>query len=92
MEHNISIDKKIRGAKLLRTDLPISFESTKNHEQWSFIQRTIKTPGLYGYKWHTLSELHIKLFGQDFEDAHHVLVDISLTEKCFWELRNRGVI
>ena len=40
----------------------------------------------------TLSEHHIKLFGEDFEDAHDALVDISITGKCFWELRNRGVI
>jgi len=33
-----------------------------------------------------------KIFGEDFEDAHDALVDISITEKCFWELRNSGVI
>lgn len=51
-----------------------------------------RIPGLYGYKWPKLSELHIKLFGVDFDDAHDASVDINATEKCFWELKKRGLI
>ena len=90
--HNISFDEKIMGAELLRKDVPSSFESTKKLCTMKSSTEYCKIPGLYGYKWPTLSELHIKLFGEDFEDAHDALVDISITEKCFWELRNRGVI
>ena len=68
------------------------FETTKKLCTIKSLTNNHKIPGLYGYKWPTLSELHIKLFGVDFEDAHDALVDISITEKCFWELRNRGVI
>ncbi|MHA7056780.1 hypothetical protein ACWGOQ_0006140 [Aquimarina sp. M1] len=46
-----------------------------------------KISGNYGYKWPTLSELHIKLFGEDFEGAHDASADIMATEKCFWEMK-----
>ena len=40
-------------------------------------------PGSYGYKWPKLSELHYKLFGSYFEEAHNAAVDITTTAKCF---------
>ena len=45
-----------------------------------------------GYKWPRLSELHIKLFEKDFEDAHDALVDTSACVRCFFELRAKGII
>tara|TARA_Y100000385_G_scaffold291752_1_gene371983 strand:+ start:2185 stop:2754 length:570 start_codon:yes stop_codon:yes gene_type:complete len=89
--HNISFDEKIMGAELLRKDIPSSFESTKKLCTMKSSTEYCQIPGRYGYKWPTLLELHIKLFGEGFEDAHDALVDISITEKCFWELRNRGI-
>lgn len=44
------------------------------------------------YKWPTLSELHIKLFGEDFEGAHDASADINATRECFWKLIELGVI
>ena len=51
-----------------------------------------KIPGRFGYKWPSLSELHIKLFGEDFEEAHDASVDINATERSFWRLKQVGVI
>ena len=51
-----------------------------------------KIPGPYGYKWPKLSELHMKLFGEYFEEAHDAAADINATVKCFWELKRRGVM
>jgi DNA polymerase III epsilon subunit-like protein len=49
--------------------------------------------GRYGeYKWPTLSELHKKLFGYDFEKAHNALADIEATAKCFWKMRGLNLI
>ena len=90
--HNISFDEKIMGADLLRKDIASSFEVTAKLCTMKASTAYCKIPGRYGYKWPTLAELHIKLFGEDFEDAHDALVDISITEKCFWELKNRGVL
>jgi DNA polymerase III epsilon subunit-like protein len=90
--HNISFDEKIMGAELLRNKLDSNFESIRKLCTMKSSTDYCKLPGMYGYKWPTLSELHIKLFGVDFEDAHDALVDISVTEKCFWELKRRGLI
>lgn len=51
-----------------------------------------RLPGPYGFKWPKLSELHYKLFGFDFKEAHDASVDINATEKCFWEMRKTGWI
>ena len=51
-----------------------------------------RIPGYYGYKWPKLSELHIKLFGEDFDEAHYISVYINATEKCFWEMKKIGII
>ena len=45
-----------------------------------------RIPGPYGYKWPKLSELHRKLFGEDFAEAHNAAADIQATERCFREL------
>jgi len=89
--HNISFDEKIMGAELLRNEVDSNFENTRKLCTMKSSTEYCKIPGMYGYKWPTLSELHIKLFGEGFEDAHDALVDISVTEKCFWELRRRGI-
>ena len=49
-------------------------------------------PGAYGYKWPRLSELHYKLFGKHFEEAHNAAVDINATAKCFWKLKELGYL
>ena len=51
-----------------------------------------KLDGPYGYKWPKLSELHYKLFGIGFEEAHNAAVDINATAKCFWEMKKIGVL
>jgi DNA polymerase-3 subunit epsilon len=90
--HNMSFDEKIIGSEFLRNGfqntIPIkpkicTMQSTTNY---------CKINGNYGYKWPKLSELHHKLFGYDFEEAHNAMVDINATAKCFWELKKIGVI
>ena len=51
-----------------------------------------KIPGKFGFKWPKLMELHQKLFGCDFDNAHDSSADIAATEKCFWELKKRGIL
>jgi len=90
--HNISFDEKILGAELLRKGIESSFETTPKLCTMKSSTDYCRIPGPYGYKWPKLSELHIKLFGEDFEDAHDASVDINATAKCFWEMRKIGVI
>jgi DNA polymerase III epsilon subunit-like protein len=51
-----------------------------------------KIKGRRGYKWPSLEELHILLFGDTFESAHSALADVRACAKCFFELKRRGVI
>lgn len=90
--HNISFDEKIVGAELLRKRVPSSFSRKSKLCTMKASTNYCRLPGPYGYKWPKLSELHIKLFGTDFDEAHDASVDINATEKCFWEMRKIGLI
>lgn len=85
--HNMNFDEKIVGAEFIRKNITnqlfrknriCTMESSTNY---------CKISGPYGYKWPKLSELHIKLFGVDFEEAHDAAADINATAKCFWRMR-----
>ena len=90
--HNISFDEKILGAELLRKRIQSNFNRKRKLCTMQSSTAYCRLPGPYGYKWPKLSELHIKLFGEDFDDAHDASVDINATEKCFWEMRKIGLI
>jgi DNA polymerase III subunit epsilon len=42
-----------------------------------------------GYKWPKLQELHVYLFGEEFDGAHDALADVRATAKCYFELKRR---
>lgn len=90
--HNISFDEKIIGAELLRKGVLSDFETKRKLCTMKAATSYCKIRGYYGYKWPKLSELHIKLFDEDFEGAHDASADINATEKCFWEMRRKGLI
>ncbi len=90
--HNINFDKMILGAELLRKDIRSDFEKKRKLCTMEASTDYCQIEGYYGYKWPKLSELHIKLFGKDFEGAHDAFADIDATERCFWEMRRIGLI
>ena len=90
--HNISFDEKFLGAELLRKRIKSDFSRKRKLCTMQSSTSYCRLPGPYGYKWPKLSELHIKLFGEDFDEAHDASVDINATEKCFWEMRKIGLI
>ena len=90
--HNMSFDEKIVGAEFLRKSIDHKLFDTLRICTKLASTDYCKLPGQYGYKWPKLSELHIKLFGEDFEDAHDALVDVEACARCFFELAKRGVI
>jgi len=89
--HNISFDEKIAGAELLRKGIESDFFRKKRFCTMHASTNYCGLPGPYGYKWPKLSELHITLFGEEFDEAHDAAADINATEKCFWELRRMGL-
>jgi DNA polymerase-3 subunit epsilon len=90
--HNMKFDINVLGAEFLR----LKFKTSKNlikictmTEGTSYC----KLPGRYGnYKWPTLTELHMKLFGSNFEGAHDALDDVKACAKSFFELKRVGHI
>jgi DNA polymerase III subunit alpha len=44
------------------------------------------------YKWPKLEELHHKLFGTKFDEAHNAVADVEATTRCFFELLRLKVI
>ncbi|MBI5726725.1 MAG: 3'-5' exonuclease, partial [Ignavibacteriales bacterium] len=90
--HNISFDEKIIGAEYIRNKIP---DVTNGKSKICTMTGSVNycaISGPYGFKWPKLSELHRKLFGADFNEAHNAMVDIGATAKCFWELRRLGVL
>ncbi len=90
--HNINFDAKVTGSEFLRI---LSRNPISNLEHLCTMESSTnfcKIHGNFGYKWPKLSELHIKLFGVDFEGAHNALADIEATAKCFWEMRRLKLI
>ena len=90
--HNMNFDEKIIGAEFLRSEIDNALFETKRLCTMKASTDYCGLQGNYGYKWPKLSELHIKLFGEDFEEAHDAAVDIRTCAKCFWELKRRGII
>jgi len=90
--HNMSFDEKIVGAEFLRQRIKNSLSEIERICTMKVSTDYCKLPGKYGYKWPKLSELHIKLFNNDFEEAHDASVDIAACAKCFWELKKIGII
>jgi len=90
--HNINFDSKIVGAEMIRKEIKTNLFSKKLICTMESTTNFCQIPGLYGNKWPKLSELHVKLFGEDFEEAHNALVDIEATAKCFWKLKELNII
>ncbi len=89
--HNIKFDEKIVGAEFIRNNIASElFRKPRLCTMLSSVDYC-KIPGYYGYKWPKLDELHQKLFGESFDNAHDAAADIGATAKCFWELKKRGV-
>jgi len=90
--HNMSFDEKIAGAEFLRNGMANPIPGKDSICTMSTTTDYCQLEGPYGYKWPKLTELHHKLFGEGFEEAHDAGIDISATARCFWELRARGVL
>jgi len=100
--HNIAFDEKILGAEYLRAGRKNVLEGKR---RICTMKGTVEFCGLlndasysnfkvnkYRYKWPKLQELHEKLFGCYFEEAHNACIDIEITAKCFWKLKEFGVL
>lgn len=90
--HNISFDEKIVGAEFIRKNMINSIPFKTRICTMTSTTNFCAIPGVRGYKWPKLQELHYKLFGEEFEEAHDASTDITATAKCFWRLKELGEI
>lgn len=90
--HNLGFDYPVLNCEYKRLGLINPFENLKQicTMLWSTEYCAIKYQN--GYKWPKLSELHYKLFGYNFDEAHNASIDIKATVKCFWQLVENCVI
>lgn len=94
--HNVSFDINIVGAELLRADINYNILLKPKVDTMLKSINYCAVPNQYPqgdkYKWPKLQELHKKLFGYEFEDAHDAMADIRATKKCFFEMKRIGLI
>lgn len=90
--HNVSFDEKVMGAEFLRKKVASGIMDTPKIDTKDESTEYCAIPGARGYKWPTLTELHKKLFGVDFDDAHDAAADVEATTRSFLELVRLGVI
>lgn len=93
--HNIEFDINIMGAEYFRMgygDQTLAAKASLDTKDLATDFCAI--PGGKGgkFKWPTLTELHTKLFGVAFDEAHDAAYDVAATGKCFFGLITNGVI
>lgn len=92
--HNIEFDLNIMGAEYLRQGGENALEGVAYIDTKNESTDYCAIPGGKGgkFKWPTLSELHNKLFGRPFSDAHNAAADVEATARCFFALCEKQVI
>ena len=93
--HHIEFDISILGAELLRMGFTIdSFLQLGKVDTGIVSTEYCKLAGGIGgkLKMPRLVELHEKLFGKDFGDAHDASYDVAATARCFFGLIRQRVV
>ncbi|NJM16911.1 MAG: 3'-5' exonuclease [Bacteroidales bacterium] len=83
--HNVEFDANIVGAEYHRKQMEDALAVAKHVDTKDASTDFCAIPGGKGgrYKWPTLTELHTRLFGTGFNDAHDAAYDVAATAKCF---------
>lgn len=86
--HNIGFDINIVAAENHRLGLQNPVAAMANLDTKDLSTDYCAIPGGRNgkFKWPTLTELHQKLFGKPFEDAHDAAYDVDATARCFFGL------
>jgi DNA polymerase III epsilon subunit-like protein len=90
--HNLDFDVNVISAEYLRSGFELPFGGKK---QICTMRKSVEFCGIAGkrgYKWPKLSQLHQKLFRSDFDEAHDAKADVAACARCFFALKERGVI
>jgi DNA polymerase III subunit epsilon len=94
--HNLDFDLPSINTEFLRCKLETAllkkqkFCTMKTPKIISYCE--LPSPSGRGYKWPTLTQLHLRLFETEFLDSHNASADVEACAKCYFELRKRGII
>jgi len=94
--HNAEFDLPIVNTEFMRCKLETDllkkqrFCTMKTPKIISYCR--LPSPSGRGYKWPTLTQLHVQLFETEFTDSHKAGADVEACAKCYFELRKRGII
>jgi len=92
--HNIEFDVNVTGCEFFRLgDLEPLVTTLDAIDTKDVSTEWCALPGGRGgkFKWPTLTELHTKLFGKGFGDAHDAAYDVDATARCFFGLISQNV-
>ena len=86
--HNVEFDNNIVGCELLRNSLDNILSDFPSLDTMKESVEYCQIPGGRGgsFKWPSLTDLHQKLFGEAFAEAHNASADVEATTRCFLEL------
>ena len=86
--HNVAFDNNIVGCELLRNSLDNILSDFPSLDTMKESVEYCQIPGGRGgsFKWPSLTDLHQKLFGEAFAEAHNASADVEATTRCFLEL------
>lgn len=90
--HNFSFDGNVVGAEFYRLGIGDQFRSKVQVCTKESATDFCALPGRYGFKWPTLTELHLKLFGKKVKERHDAVSDVATCATCFFELKRLGVV
>ena len=94
--HNFTFDSQLMAAMFHRNGNSKAAKHIKS-EAKSFCTmkestNLCKLKGPYGWKWPKLAELHRFLFNEEMIGAHDAMYDIKATMKCYYKMKNRGLV
>jgi len=89
--HNLRFDRAVVAGECRRACVPDPLASLSGFctmESGAFLCG-VRWQG--SYKWPTLGELHLALFGEPCAGIHRAMEDAEACARCFFELKKRGV-
>lgn len=92
LAHNMAFDRQIITAEFLRYGM----KTVNRPQPICTMKSTVSFVGAKnkngGHKWPKLDELHNRLFGFGFDNAHDALADVRATVRCFKKLHQNELI
>jgi hypothetical protein len=85
-------DASVMGAEFVRAEMVTEMFAKRKICTMESSTEYCQLPGRFGFKWPTLAELYYTLFRASFMDEHNAAADVSACARCFFELKNLGVI